>query len=333
MCLAAVNPAEQEEVMKKKGSKVFLLLASLCLLLGGCGNASSGQDGKEPSVTAGETEKTAETETVTAGEISGETKKEPEKETAGETEETKKAVLETPKVPPAAPVGNLSELLFERDDVDEVLVVIGRNGLDDITIKTSEEEKNAILDLLYAADLSEWEDCEREGGANADFKIRSGETEVKLSVYDGIEGITDGEKQYIAVSDANRLPLAKIEGPKGTIDFQSLSGLAESVRLNTDDPGYFGTAYVPATGEETKLNKSTCGYALYFFETAIKEETLDPSEDPAAYDVRIEIGDTVYELQSDSGFFARTDADGTAYGTVSEYGLSLILVGNIYLGP
>lgn len=61
--------------MKKKGSKVFLLLASLCLLLGGCGNASSGQDGKEPSVTAGETEKTAETETVTAGEISGETKK------------------------------------------------------------------------------------------------------------------------------------------------------------------------------------------------------------------------------------------------------------------
>ena len=78
MCLAAVNLAEQEEVMKKKESKVFLLLASLCLLLGGCGNASSGQDGKAPSVTAGETEKTAEAETVTAGEISGETEKEPE---------------------------------------------------------------------------------------------------------------------------------------------------------------------------------------------------------------------------------------------------------------
>lgn len=120
---------------------------------------------------------------------------------------------ETPKVPPAAPVGNLSELLFEREDGDEVLVVIGRNGLDDITIKTSEEEKNAILDLLYAADLREWEDCEREGGANADFKIRSGETEVKLSVYDGIEGITDGESSILrsAMRTGSRLRKSKAQ--------------------------------------------------------------------------------------------------------------------------
>ena len=51
-------------------------------------------------------------------------------------------------------VQDLGELLCERDSVRDLMLVVDRRGLDDITVMTSQEERDQILDELYAADLS-----------------------------------------------------------------------------------------------------------------------------------------------------------------------------------
>ena len=54
-------------------------------------------------------------------------------------------------------VQDLGELLCGRDSVRDLMLVVDRRGLDDITVMTSEEERERILDELYAADLSGFE--------------------------------------------------------------------------------------------------------------------------------------------------------------------------------
>lgn len=80
--------------------------------------------------------------------------------------------------------------------------MVDRRGLDDITVMTSEEERERILDELYAADLSGFESA----------------------------------------------------GPREA-----------EVRTNTEDPLYSGTASVPESGYETKMNKLACGVCPVFF--------------------------------------------------------------------
>ena len=90
-------------------------------------------------------------------------------------------------------VQDLGDLLCERDSVRDLMLVVDRRGLDDITVMTSQEERERILDELYAADLSGFE------------------------------------------------------------------------RTNTEDPLYSGTASVPESGYETKMNKLACGVCPVFF--------------------------------------------------------------------
>ena len=47
-------------------------------------------------------------------------------------------------------VQDLGELLCERDSVRDLMLVVDRRGLDDITVMTSQEERERILDELYA---------------------------------------------------------------------------------------------------------------------------------------------------------------------------------------
>lgn len=62
-------------------------------------------------------------------------------------------------------VQDLGELLCERDSVRDLMLVVDRRGLDDITVMTSQEERERILDELYAADLSGFESAgPREAG-------------------------------------------------------------------------------------------------------------------------------------------------------------------------
>ena len=99
-------------------------------------------------------------------------------------------------------VQDLGELLCERDSVRDLMLVVDRRGLDDITVMTSEEERERILDELYAADLSGFESA----------------------------------------------------GPREA-----------EVRTNTEDPLYSGTATVPESGYETKMNKLDRGVCPVFF--------------------------------------------------------------------
>lgn len=324
--------------MSHSKSKRFLLPALLCLFLSACGsNAASQEEETQPIVTDAAEEEHTETEYAaeeTAGESSAETGE--TKISAGD--ESGASIPQEIEVPSVTPVENLSELLFERDSVQDVMVVIDRRLFDDITVTTNEEEKEALLDELYAADLSTFEDTggKTAGGNLLQFKLKSGESEVTLAIYDGIDGITDGTKQYLRITDSNRLPLAEIQGPKGTFQFSRLDQLRTEIVTNTEDPLYSGAVSIPGTGYEAELDKGACGYALYFFDTALEsagESLLGEAETPGGtespgeptFDVRIQIGETVYQLESGTGYFSREKDGQILYGTLDEHSLFMIL--------
>ena len=48
------------------------------------------------------------------------------------------------------------------------------------------------------------------------------------------------------------------------------------------------------------MNKLACGYALYFFETSLREEAMEAPGEGESFDVQIKIGEMVYQLQSDT---------------------------------
>jgi len=220
-------------------------------------------------------------------------------------------------------VQDLGELLCERDSVRDLMLVVDRRGLDDITVMTSQEERDQILDELYAADLSGFESAgpREAGGIVEKYKIQTDEMEVSLSIYQDMTG----NYQYITIAGPDRRPISEIKGPAGAFDFSRLGKLAAEVRTNTEDPLYSGTASVPASGYETKMNKLACGYALYFFETALREEAMEAPGEGESFDVQIKIGEMVYQLQSDTGYFSRTDSQGTSYGKLAEDALLVVL--------
>ena len=204
------------------------------------------------------------------------------------------------------------------------MVVIDRRLFDFLAVPAGEEEREAILDELYGADLSAFEDAAGAsiGGSAVQFKLRSGEEEVTLSIYDGMAGISEEDQQYIRLTGPDvQTPLGELKGPKGTFDFNRLSELAMGVENDTEDPAYSGVASIPETGYETKMSKRACGYALYFFDKALEAETMEAPDETVSFDVRMEIGDAVYQLQSETGFFSREDTGGTVYGKLDEDGM------------
>ena len=220
-------------------------------------------------------------------------------------------------------VQDLGGLLCERDSVRDLMLVVDRRGLDDITVMASEEERERILDELYAADLSGFASAgpREAGGIVEKYKIQTDEMEVSLSIYQDMTG----NYQYITIAGPDRRPISEIKGPAGAFDFPRLGKLAAEVRTNTEDPLYSGTASVPESGYETKMNKLACGYALYFFETALREEAMEAPGEGESFDVQIKIGEMVYQLQSDTGYFSRTDSQGTSYGKLAEDALLVVL--------
>lgn len=303
--------------MKHLKSKLFSLLTLLCLLLSACGNDAAKPDAEAPTeidTTSQEAETTEPFIKVTIFEN-------PSEEA---DEETSAASSKEPEIPSAAPVKDLGELLFERDSVQDVMVVIDRRLFDFLAVPAGEEEREAILDELYGADLSAFEDAAGAsiGGSAVQFKLRSGEEEVTLSIYDGMAGISEEDQQYIRLTGPDvQTPLGELKGPKGTFDFNRLSELAMSVESDTEDPAYSGVASIPETGYETKMSKRACGYALYFFDKALEAETMEAPDETVSFDVRMEIGDAVYQLQSETGFFSREDTGGTVYGKLDEDGM------------
>ena len=113
--------------MKHLKSKLFSLLTLLCLLLCACGNDAAKPDAEAPTeidTTSQEAETTEPFIKVTIFEN-------PSEEA---DEETSAAGSKEPEIPSAAPVKDLGELLFERDSVQDVMVVIDRRLFDFLAV-------------------------------------------------------------------------------------------------------------------------------------------------------------------------------------------------------
>lgn len=298
--------------MNQEKNRYFVLSILLCAFLAACVNNTANNISEQSTLTTPE-EISQETTTIESGEIS--------EILPGEGKGTE---IGPPKVPSVTPVENLSQLLFKREDVQKVMVVIDRRGFDDITATANEEEMNAVLDELYAADLSQFKDIGEEacGGVVVTYKLCTNEKEINLSIYQDVFG---KNQHYLKIRDQDRMPLAEIKGPTDIFNFKRLDELSTEIKLNMDDPLYSGTASIIETGAETKLSKRSCGYVLYFFETSLKDKKYDVLDETILFNVQIEIGDIVYRLQSDTGYFSKQTADRIVYGKLDEQGLFMVI--------
>ena len=58
---------------------------------------------------------------------------------------------------------------------------------------------------------------------------------------------------------------------------------------------------------------------------AVSYTHLEAPGEGESFDVQIKIGEMVYQLQSDTGYFSRTDSQGTSYGKLAEDALLVVL--------
>lgn len=209
-------------------------------------------------------------------------------------------------------VPSISTLLPERETVQEILVFVDRTFSGEVYAFTSDEEKEALLDKLYEADLSGLQDAEQEGimGASVSFKLRS-ENEERI-----VQVIADSNAQYLLIGNENQQQFKK--GIKETFDYEELSRLVSAVLGNEEDPNYSGKVEILDSDFKANVNKGNAAFARSILDEAIlKAETVEEG-DNIAYDIMFVIGDTSYAISSDTGYFFRQEAEEKRYAHVEE---------------
>lgn len=214
--------------------------------------------------------------------------------------------VESPK---AEDIPTANNILPARETVQDVLINRARYSAGEINLGTNETEKMAILDVLYAADLSSFVDAELTGvmGAPVPLKLRTADEEIY------VEALWDAQNdaQYLIVRSAAQELVQK--GPTDAFDFQTLDRLMGEVMRNEDDPVYSGKITVVATDFTAKVNKEGCAHAKFTLDSEIALDEADGGGEDVSYDVSFEVGETVYGINSEAGYFFRQDAGGKVY--------------------
>lgn len=219
----------------------------------------------------------------------------------------------------AGDIYDLGGLLFQRDKVDEVLIWVTRTGFDDIYLTTNQDERAAILDVLYSADLSGFAEQEQPGynGSAAELKLVSGDKEVELKV------INDLEAQYLVTKDDVNGEVVR-KGPAGAFDFPALKQAVGEARANIDDPDYSGTVTLADADSEIAISKASCAWA-----TGLMDHTLDDAGtaqelDGASYNIQLTVGAKVYGIDGETGACYRTENGETCYASLDSNTLDTV---------
>jgi len=214
----------------------------------------------------------------------------------------------------------MSTLLPERETVQEVLLIVDHSFSGDVCVFTNEEEKEAILDKLYEADLSGLEDVEPTGigGPVVEFKLLSDDGEKVVLI------VSNTDAQYLVLRNGEEQLCKK--GPVETFDFRELDRLSTAVLGNRDDPEYSGRVELVDSDYRNDVNKSNTALAKAILDNAISNAATTEEGEDITYDVMFTIGDTSYGISSDTGHFFRQEAEEKVYAQLEEQQLRLVKI-------
>lgn len=178
----------------------------------------------------------------------------------------------------------------------------------------NEQEQETLLSLLLAADLSEFflpDESYDMGGAAVSLRI-----ETDAGVYDVkvMADVSDQNIQYLFFSNGSENCIYQ---GNAAFDFIPLSQAAHDVLYNMDDPDHSGrAARADGTGEALPITKMYTALAQQILDGTLALADAPQSDPGAAYDVVFTVGDTTYQLNSQTGQFARLQGEEQLYATV-----------------
>jgi len=216
-----------------------------------------------------------------------------------------------------------------REDVLAVDVICGMSSL--FYMGTNELEKEAFLDLLYAADLSRFktfEDPEEQiaTGQVLSYLLHTADETVEVRIlmnrtenvqYLKISGAAQ-EKVKIGSVDMFHFVTENIKaGPADGFDYNALEELYTQISMNNEDPLHCGRVEIEGSGNTQVLTKIATGEARGDLDNslALAEIAEDESID---YDVLFTAGEVTYGINAETGHFYREMDGETVYGQMSE---------------
>lgn len=264
---------------------LILLCVILCFVLSACGAETP------PSMDVNESAETAEPNTDEVTET-------PEPNTDGEI-----------------------ALLPAREDV--LAVGVGVGGLGTVRYNymgTNESEKEAVLDLLYKADLSSFEVPEEltgAGGLASSYLLQTADETIEVEIR------TDIDVQWLLISSAGQKNVMK--GPEDVFDPKALDELNTQIRINTEDPLHCGCVEFVDSGDTQKLNKAQTANSRGQLDSVLAKAEI-AADESISYDVLFTVGELTYGLNTETGHFYRQMDGEKAYAQLEEYPLKQAMV-------
>ena len=197
-------------------------------------------------------------------------------------------------------------LLPGQDAVQEVFVGFSVG----VYVGTTDEEKAAILSTFYDAALSGFVDAERSGvmGTAVSLQFHTGDDDIYIDI------ITGRDAQYLLIENTRQQLFKK--GPADAIDSMALDQLVTDVLSSRTDPNYSGK--VTLAGTERFVGKGNTAFAKRTLDDAIAATPITADMDDVRYDITLEVGETLYGISSDTGYFFRQEAGEKAYAQVED---------------
>ena len=214
----------------------------------------------------------------------------------------------TPRPTELAP----SLTLPAREDVLAVGVGIPGLGILGYTYAgTNELEKEAVLDLLYEADLSSFEVTENmTGGVSISYLLQTADESLEVEI------LTNVDVQWIRLTTADR-KIMKVS-PGRPFDVKTLDELSTQIRVNTEDPLHCGSIEIVGSGDTQKLNKALTAIGCGTLDIALETSEI-AADESISYDVLFTVGELTYGINSETGHFYKEEAGEKAYAQLNEY--------------
>ena len=208
---------------------------------------------------------------------------------------------------------SMAGLLGPREEITEIVFESGSYGNVRAWMSLTETEREKVLDTVYAIDTTQFAPYEGGfGGAPVNFRLSGPYGSRIIQLYN-----TTGEKYIVLRTEEN--VLYTYQGPADAFDFFALYNMLIDAGKLADDPVRCAVASASGRTDTLVLNRKRTALATALLEARILDAALSQdSAGPVAYDLELQLGETLWQLNSTTGACARRSAGLTIRGTVPE---------------
>lgn len=226
-------------------------------------------------------------------------------------------------IEPSEPERDPNLTLPAREDVLAVDVQCAGFLADTFYTGTNELEKEALLDLLYEADLSlfeTYEEPKEQMGPAAALVYPLHTADETIEVI--IRTVLPTGVQYLIITSAGKenIQVGTVDG----FDYIALDELNQQIRGNTKDPLYSGRAEFVLTGETHIMNKAQTANSRGLLDRVLAKAEI-AADESISYDVLFTVGELTYGINTETGHFYREEAGEKAFAQLEEYPLTWVM--------